>query len=97
MIGSTATFFSRPNSGGGSQGRRIANGLGFIGAASVLFGKTKYLLAALKVTKLASLGTMVFTIGTYTMFFGFPYAVGMVGLILVHEMVSHFFVLVILS
>lgn len=84
MIGSTAIFSSRPPSSGG--GSRIASGIGMIGAATVLFGKTKYILAALKVTKLASLGSMVFTIGTYSMFFGFPYAVGMVGLILVHEM-----------
>lgn len=48
-------------------------------------GKGKYLLGALKLTKFASLGSMVLTVGTYTMFFGFPYAVGMVGLILVHE------------
>jgi Zn-dependent protease len=53
--------------------------------ALVLFGKTKYVLAALKLTKLASLGSMVLTVGTYSMFFGVPYAVGMVGLILVHE------------
>lgn len=83
-IGALATFSSR--SGGGGGGSRLASGIGIIGAATVLFGKTKYVLAALKVTKLASLGSMVFTIGTYTMFFGFPYAVGMVGLILVHEM-----------
>jgi len=63
----------------------MAQGLGLLGAASVLFGKTKYVLAALKVTKLASLGSMLVTIGTYSMFFGWPYAVGMVGLILVHE------------
>jgi Zn-dependent protease len=51
----------------------------------MLFGKTKYILAALKLTKFASLGSMVLTVGTYSMFFGVPYAVGMVGLILVHE------------
>merc|ERR1719162_1102166 len=28
---------------------------------------------------------MILTIGTYSMFFGLPYAAGMVGLILVHE------------
>lgn len=119
--------------GGGSQrppprgGGRAMQGIGLLGAASVLLGKTKYVLAALKFTKLASLGeyesygfficlrelyigicvftqilivacsfcapiqksskttgSMVFTIGTYSMFFGLPYAVGMVGLIAVH-------------
>lgn len=64
---------------------RLAQGAGLVGAASLLFGKTKYLIAALKVTKLASLGSMVVTIGTYSMFFGLPYATGMVGLVLVHE------------
>lgn len=60
--------------------------LGALGTgAVVLFGKTKYLLAALKLTKLASLGSMILTVGTYSMFFGLPYASGMVGLILVHE------------
>lgn len=58
----------------------------------LLFGKTKYLLVALKFTKLASLGSMVLTIGTYSMFFGWPYAVGMVGLIAVHE-AGHAYVL----
>jgi len=53
--------------------------------ALVLFGKTKYVLAALKLTKLAPLGSMILTVGTYAMFFGLPYASGMVGLILVHE------------
>ena len=53
--------------------------------ALVLMGKGKYILGALKLTKLASLGSMMLTVGTYSMFFGFPYAVGMVGLIVVHE------------
>lgn len=64
----------------------MAQGVSALGAGAVLlWGKGKYVLAALKLTKLASLGSMVFTIGTYSMFFGFPYAVGMVGLITVHE------------
>lgn len=56
-----------------------------IGAGLVLFGKTKYVLAALKLTKLAPLGSMILTVGTYSVFFGLPYAAGMVGLVLVHE------------
>jgi len=54
-------------------------------SALVLMGKGKYILGALKLTKFASLGSMVFTIGTYSMFFGLPYASGIVGLTLVHE------------
>jgi Zn-dependent protease len=83
-----AQSYSSSPFGGGQRGggnRWAAGGIGLIGAASVLLGKSKYLLGALKLTKLASLGSMVFTIGTYSMFFGLPYAAGMVGLILVHE------------
>lgn len=59
---------------------------GFIGtSALVLASKGKYLLGALKLTKFASLGSMLVTVGTYSMFFGLPYAAGMVGLIAVHE------------
>lgn len=65
---------------------RLAQGAGLLGAASLLFGKTKYVLAALKLTKLASLGSMVVSVGAYSMVFGLPYAAGMVGLIFVHEL-----------
>jgi len=85
-IGSLSYFSSRPPFGsGGKGGNRWMRGAGLVGAASVMFGKTKYILGALKLTKFASLGSMIFTIGTYTMFFGLPYAVGMVGLVTVHE------------
>lgn len=68
------------------KGNRLTQSIGVIGTgALLLWGKGKYLLVALKLTKLASLGSMVLTIGTYSMFFGVPYAVGMVGLITVHE------------
>lgn len=66
--------------------RSLGSLVGMAGTgALVLFGKTKYVLAALKLTKLAPLGSMLLTVGTYSMFFGLPYAAGMVGLILVHE------------
>jgi len=75
--------------GGGkipSNGNKITRGLGVVGTGAILlWGKGKYLLGALKLTKLASLGSMFLTIGTYSMFFGVPYAAGMVGLITVHE------------
>ena len=85
-------LYSSSSSSGPQRGRpplppsnRLAQGVGLVGAASLLLGKTKYVLAALKVTKLASLGSMIATVGTYSLFFGWPYAVGMVGLVLVHE------------
>ena len=68
-----------------STSSRWAQGVGVLGAASVLLGKTKYVLAALQVTKLASLGSMVLSIGAYSMIFGWPYAIGVVGLIFCHE------------
>lgn len=76
--------------GGGGKpppnGNKITRGLGVFGTGAILlWGKGKYLLGALKLTKLASLGSMFLTIGTYSMFFGVPYAAGMVGLITVHE------------
>jgi hypothetical protein len=65
-----------------SRGGMIASaGLG----ASFLFGKTKFLLGALKITKAGPLLSMLVTSATYSLFFGWPYAVGMVGLIFVHE------------
>jgi hypothetical protein len=58
---------------------------GTLVAGSVLLGKTKYILAAMKLTKMAPLASMVITSATYSLFFGWPYAIGMVGLIFVHE------------
>jgi len=57
-----------------------------IGAGGMLLlGKGKYILGALKLTKFASLGSMLLTVGAYSAFFGVPYAVGMTSLILIHE------------
>lgn len=65
---------------------RLLTGAAGVGSATLLLaGKGKYLFGALKLTKFASLGSMMLTMGTYSMFFGPPYAIGMVGLITVHE------------
>ncbi|KAL3797632.1 hypothetical protein HJC23_013464 [Cyclotella cryptica] len=65
---------------------RFTTVLGTIGAGGlVLWGKGKYILGALKLTKFASLGSMLLTVGAYTAFYGLPYAVGMTSLILIHE------------
>jgi Zn-dependent protease len=53
--------------------------------ASFLFGKMKFVLIALKLTKAAPLASMVITSFAYSLFFGWPYAVGMVSLIFFHE------------
>jgi Zn-dependent protease len=83
------TFYS--SSGGGRRppspnSNRLWQGMGLLGSGSLLlWGKGKYLLGALKLGKLASLGSMLVTVGAYSMFFGIPYAIGMVSLITVHE------------
>jgi hypothetical protein len=65
---------------------RLRNGLATLGAGGLmLWGKGKYILGALKLTKFASLGSMILTVGAYTAFYGLPYAVGMTSLILIHE------------
>ena len=72
-----SSFFG--GTGGGPRrppgGNRLAQGVGILGAAGVLLGKSKYLIGALKLTKFASLGSMLLTIGTYSMVFGLPYAI----------------------
>ena len=77
---------------GGGDGRnpppnnRTFQRLAIAGSGGLLLlGKGKYILGALKLGKLATLGSMFVTIGTYSMFFGLPYAAGIVGLTLVHE------------
>jgi hypothetical protein len=61
--------------------------MGVVGTGLVfLAGKTKYLFMGLKLTKFSTLASMFVTVGTYSLFFGLPYAGGMVGLIFVHEL-----------
>ena len=54
--------------------------------AATLAGKTKYLLVAAKLTKAVPLISMLASTGAYAIFFGWPYAFGIVGLIFVHEL-----------
>jgi Zn-dependent protease len=85
-LAGSSSHFSSSRGRPPSNPNRLAQSLGALGTGVVvLFGKGKYLIGALKLTKLASLGSMLVTVGTYSVFFGWPYAVGMVGLILVHE------------
>jgi Zn-dependent protease len=54
---------------------------------AVLAGKAKFLfLALIKVKALTTLGTMFISIAAYTLVFGWPFAVGLVLLLFVHEM-----------
>ncbi len=78
---------TRPLSGGRIPPQKSKAGmLASLGVgASILLGKTKYVLVALKLTKAAPLASMLLTSFAYSFIFGWPYAVGMVGLIFVHE------------
>jgi len=52
-----------------SPRNRLVSGLGMVGAGGMLLlGKGKYLIGALKLTKFASLGSMLLTVGAYTAF-----------------------------
>jgi hypothetical protein len=74
---------SSPSSSNSSKFGTLAS-LGV--AASFLAGKSKFLLVGLKLTKATPLISMVLTSFAYSFFFGWPYAVGMVGLIFAHEL-----------
>lgn len=67
-------------------GGRVGSTLAAVGSGALLLaGKGKYVLGALKLTKFASLGSMLLSVGAYSTIFGLPYAAGMVGQLLVHE------------
>ena len=66
------------------RNRSLLTGAGLL---AVLAGKGKWVLAAAKLTKFSSLISMLATTCTYALFFGFPYAFGMVSLIAIHEAV----------
>ena len=61
---------------------RILVGIPVLGA---LLGKTKYLMVGAQLFKFKSLASMMLSVGVYGMFFGLPYAAGMVGMLAVHE------------
>ena len=71
-----ASSFQKPNMG------TIAS-MG--AAATMLFGKTKYIFAGLKLFKVTPILSMIISSGAYAMLFGPAFGVGMVGMIFVHE------------
>jgi hypothetical protein len=82
-----------PKPSSSSSAKNVLGKLGTVGlAGSFLLGKGKYVLGGLKLFKATPLLSMVFTSFTYSLFFGWPYAVGMVGQVLLHE-VGHLVVL----
>lgn len=67
------------------EGRKFAH-LGWIGMLlAFALGKAKFLFMGLKMMKFSSILTMLVSIWAYSLFFGWPFAVGFVLLILVHE------------
>lgn len=73
--------------GGDERPRRgmFSRVLGAGAVVSMLFGKVKYVLLALKLTKMAPLLSMVASSAAYSLVYGPMYGCGMVGLILFHE------------
>jgi len=75
---------------GSQDNKSNSNKLGTLASAgmalSVLAGKTKYLFVALKLTKAMPLVSMMLSSAAYSIFYGWPFAIGMVGLIFTHEM-----------
>ena len=73
LLGSSTTHFAAVRIFSSSQQRPpprgIASSIGMIGAGGMLLlGKGKYIIGALKLTKFASLGSMLLTVGAYTAF-----------------------------
>ena len=70
-----------------SSGRKGGGGRvgALFGLAAVALGKFKYVLVALKLTKLAPVLSMVASSLAYSAIFGPAYGCGMVGLIFIHE------------
>ena len=72
-----------PGSGRPGFGKRVASALAALG---VLLAKAKALIFLLpKLKLLATFGSMLVSIAAYGLFFGLPFAVGLVLLLLLHE------------
>mmetsp|Transcript_3875 Transcript_3875/g.7484 ORF Transcript_3875/g.7484 Transcript_3875/m.7484 type:complete len:426 (-) Transcript_3875:241-1518(-) len=68
------------------KGNALTRSLGVMTTGAVLLaGKTKWLLAGLKFTKMMPAMSMLASTGAYAFFYGWPFAAGMVGLIGIHE------------
>jgi hypothetical protein len=82
---SFSSFGKRSPTGGGGGGDKRSRFLtvaASVGAIAV--AKAKYVLVGLKLAKITPLISMLISTGAYAMFWGWPYAAGMVGLIFVH-------------
>jgi Zn-dependent protease len=77
-----------PGSGRGIDWRKLLAPLGAVGLVALKFGaKLKALLLLLpKIKVFSTSATMLVSIGAYSLIWGWKFAVGFVGLLLVHEM-----------
>jgi len=83
--GSSSNNNHRDDEGNSLSSRNAGRMAGIGGAVAMLWGKTKWIIGALKFTKFSSVISMAATTGAYSIFFGFPFAAGMVGQIALHE------------
>lgn len=81
FLGSSSRKPPTPKSGNALRSGILAAGAG----TSLLAGKGKFLVGGLKILKLKPLLTMAVSTWAYSLFYGWPFAAGMVGLIFVHE------------
>ncbi len=64
----------------------LVRNLGAAGSALLIFsGKTKYIFAALKLTKLSTLSSMLLSSVAYGLVYGWSFGIGIVSLIFIHE------------
>ena len=78
---------SKGRSADGSPWKKRLAALGPLGVLLIfVLGKLKFLVPLLKFTKLSTLVTMFVAVWAYAIFFGWPFAVGFVLLIFVHEL-----------
>ena len=77
------------SNGGGPDPKQQRPGMGHAALVTGLFaaltGKAKFIFTGLKLFKFTPVLSMIGTSITYSFFFGWPYSVGMVSLIFVHE------------
>jgi Zn-dependent protease len=66
--------------------RTMLSRLGIVGSGLIfLAGKTKFVLVALKMTKMTSIFSLLASTAAYGMVYGLPFGLGIVGMLLVHE------------
>lgn len=80
-----ALSLNRDTSSNDSESPWFRRAIGAGGALAFLAAKSKWVFAILKMTKLSSLLSMLAYTATYALFFGWPYAVGAVAQIFIHE------------